>query len=84
MTHLLQRMAERGRIDQAALEDGLAEIADFRFARPGQPITRPAVGGYSPLSWTTNLDESASFDDTDDAPVHASDEGSEGDDPDSW
>lgn len=63
MRYLLRRMQNRGRIDEAALQDGIDEIATFRFYHEGDSPTavRPRVGsasdlpltsGGAPLPWT--------------------------------
>jgi hypothetical protein len=62
MRLLLRRMQTRGRIDQAALDDGLDEIAQFAFHREGDAAAalRPLVGvaselplngGGAPIPW---------------------------------
>ena len=57
MRHLLEHMAERGRIDELALADGLAEIDDFHFAQPGVTLGHRASGGAAALGWSTDGDE---------------------------
>lgn len=62
MRYLLRRMQTRGRIDQAALDDGLDEIAHFTFHHEGDaPVEArelvgtasalPLDGGGAPIPW---------------------------------
>jgi len=74
MRRLLVRMAERGRIDQVALADSMSELESFQFARPGEPLVHIAVGGYAPLSWTTELDEADVFEGPDETEPESGDE----------
>ncbi len=54
----LRHLHARGRIDDAALDFGLSELGDFRFARPGEAPLRPPVrGSAAPLPWTLPADE---------------------------
>lgn len=61
MSGLMRRMRERGRIDEAALEAGLAELATFRFHRAGDPapVPRELVGGVAALPIPTYVGEDA-------------------------
>ncbi|HUP25263.1 MAG TPA: transglycosylase domain-containing protein [Thermoanaerobaculia bacterium] len=50
MRFLLERMHERERIDEAALEHGLSELESFAFRRDeGRPERRVLVGSAAPL-----------------------------------
>jgi monofunctional biosynthetic peptidoglycan transglycosylase len=51
----VRRMEAKGRIDRAALEDGLAELDRFAFHRPGAelPPPRRPVGTAQPLPFET-------------------------------
>ena len=56
MQRLLRHMNARGRIDDAALEHGLAEIEAFRFHRAGQPLpaARAIPGSAGPLPFASS------------------------------
>ncbi len=55
MRRLLTHMHARGRIDQAALDYGLAELDTFRFYREGDPLPTPpqVTGSTGPLPFAT-------------------------------
>ncbi|MBK6576972.1 MAG: transglycosylase domain-containing protein [Sandaracinaceae bacterium] len=60
MASLLRHMAERGRLDQAALDYGLDELSRFRFrGRGGPPEHRdiPGSAGRLPFSTVVTSDE---------------------------
>jgi hypothetical protein len=61
MGGLMRRMRERGRIDEDALEAGLAELATFRFHRDGEPAPEPRelVGGVAALPIPTYVGDDA-------------------------
>ncbi len=56
MRRLLTHMHARGRIDQAALDYGLAEIETFSFYQQGAPIPEPpqVPGSTGPLPFATS------------------------------
>ena len=56
MERLLRHMHARGRIDDAALEHGLAELAAFRFHPEGAPPPepQPVAGTAAPLPFATS------------------------------
>ena len=50
----IEHLGSRGRFDADAVADGLAELEQFRFARPGEPaVTWPARGGTAELPFAT-------------------------------
>ncbi|MCA9536559.1 MAG: transglycosylase domain-containing protein [Myxococcales bacterium] len=60
MARLMRHMRERGRMDQAALEYGLSELANFRFRRGGGPPEHraiPGTPGRLPFSTVVTSDE---------------------------
>jgi membrane peptidoglycan carboxypeptidase len=77
MRRQLARLADRGQLDQVALADGLAEIEQFRFARPGVPVPHVAAGGAAPLGWSTEADEPDDLGDDTADPDYAQDFDSE-------
>ncbi|MCB9661049.1 MAG: transglycosylase domain-containing protein [Polyangiales bacterium] len=60
MARLMRHMRDRRRMDQAALDYGLAELASFRFRRSGGPPEHrviPGTPGRLPFSTVTTSDE---------------------------
>lgn len=56
IARFIEHLGSRGRFDSVAVADGLAELEQFRFARPGEPaVSWPARGGAAALPFATSM-----------------------------